>query len=215
MVNTGTELTFTLSAHTNYKVKTLTINGTTYSAVTDNTITKKVKIEKNTVVSAVVEADTGAPVTKYKVTVIQPENGKIEVTPALPAGKMVDTGIELTFTLSAHTGYNVKTLTINGTVYSDISGNSITKKVKIEQETEVSATVEADTGVTQIGSFTDTQGNTVRVIKDTTTQKYSLKGNVYIDDLQNLYDYLDTLTELKGKDLDTSELLIDLFKKED
>ena len=128
---------------------------------------------------------------------------------------MVDTGTELTFTLSAHTGYNVKTLTINGTAYSDISGNSITKKVKIEQETEVSATVEADTGVTQIGSFTDTQGNTVRVIKDTTTQKYSLKGNVYIDDLQNLYDYLDTLTELKGKDLDTSELLIDLFKKED
>ena len=156
--DTGTELTYTLSAHTNYKVKTLTINGTTYSDITGNSITKKVKIEQETEVSAVVEADTGAPVTKYKVTVMQPENGKIEVTPALPAGEMVDTDTELTFTLSAHTGYNVKTLTINGTAYSDISGNSITKKVKIEQETEVSATVEADTGVTQIGSFTDTQG---------------------------------------------------------
>ena len=57
MVDKGSELTFTLSANAGYKVKALTIGDATYSAVTDNTITQKVKIEKDTAVSAVVEAE--------------------------------------------------------------------------------------------------------------------------------------------------------------
>ena len=58
MVDKGSALTFTLSANTGYKVKALTIGDATYSDVTDNTITQKVKIEKETAVSAVVEAET-------------------------------------------------------------------------------------------------------------------------------------------------------------
>lgn len=57
MVDKGSELTFTLSANAGYKVKELTIGDATYSAVTDSTITQKVKIEKETAVSAVVEAE--------------------------------------------------------------------------------------------------------------------------------------------------------------
>ena len=57
MVDKGSALTFTLSANTGYKVKALTIGDATYSDVTDNTITQKVKIEKETAVSAVVEAE--------------------------------------------------------------------------------------------------------------------------------------------------------------
>ena len=57
MVDKGSELTFTLSANAGYKVKALTIGDATYSDVTDNTITQKVKIEKETAVSAVVEAE--------------------------------------------------------------------------------------------------------------------------------------------------------------
>jgi lipoprotein len=56
-VEKNSELTFTLSANTSYKVKALTIGDATYSNVTDNTITQKVKIEKETAVSAVVEAE--------------------------------------------------------------------------------------------------------------------------------------------------------------
>lgn len=61
MVDKGSELTFTLSANTSYKVKALTIGDATYSDVTDNTITQKVKIEKETAVSAVVEAEASQP----------------------------------------------------------------------------------------------------------------------------------------------------------
>ena len=57
MVDKGSELTFTLSANAGYKVKALTIGGTTYSDAANNSIIKKVKIEKETVVSAVVEAE--------------------------------------------------------------------------------------------------------------------------------------------------------------
>ena len=57
MADKGSELTFTLSANAGYKVKALTIGDATYSDVTDNTITQKVKIEKETAVSAVVEAE--------------------------------------------------------------------------------------------------------------------------------------------------------------
>ena len=57
MVDKGSELTFTLSANAGYKVKALTIGDATYSDVTDNTITQKVKIEKETAVSAIVEAE--------------------------------------------------------------------------------------------------------------------------------------------------------------
>ena len=57
MVDKGSELTFTLSANAGYKVKALTIGDATYSDVTDNTITQKVKIEKETAVSAVIEEE--------------------------------------------------------------------------------------------------------------------------------------------------------------
>ena len=57
MVDKGSELTFRLSANAGYKVKALTIDDATYSNVTDNTITQKVKIEKETAISAIVEAE--------------------------------------------------------------------------------------------------------------------------------------------------------------
>ena len=60
-VDKGSEFTFTLSADTNYKVKELIIDGITYPNVTDNTITQKIKIEKNTAVSAAVEEEATQP----------------------------------------------------------------------------------------------------------------------------------------------------------
>ena len=246
MVNTGTELTVTLSAHKGYNVKTLTIGGTAYSVVSNKRITTKVKITKATSISAITEAETNpapknpgqgnpnppmpgtpeyensvpnpsnpTPAAKYKVTVRQPENGTIEVIPALPAGGIVDTATELTFTLSAHTNYKVKTLTINGTTYSDISGNSITKKVKIEQETVVSATLEAASNPTpDAGTFTDTQGNNVTIAPVKAyggeITGYRLAGDIYIEEL-NSEAFKAKLNTLNGKDLYTDSLNINCF----
>ena len=215
-VDKGSEFTFTFSANTNYKVKELIINGITYSNVTDNTITQKVKIEKDTAVSAAVEAEASLG-TKYKITVTQPANGKIDVSPALPADGKVDKGSEFTFTLSANTGYKVKELIINGITYSNVTDNTITQKIKIEKNTAVSAAVEEEANPTpDTGIFTDTQGNKVTIIpiKDGNEQiqSYELKGAVYIEDF-NSEEFKNTLKKLDGKELNTAQLNINCFKQ--
>lgn len=79
MVDKGSELTFTLSANAGYKVKALTIGDATYSDVTDNTITQKVKIEKETAVSAIVEAEASSePIPGVQITT--DSNGTITAT---------------------------------------------------------------------------------------------------------------------------------------
>ena len=128
---------------------------------------------------------------------------------------MVDTGTELTFTLSAHTNYKVKTLTINGTTYSDISGNSITKKVNIKKETVVSATLEAESNPTpDAGTFTDTQGNNVTIepVKAYGGEitGYRLAGDIYIEEL-NSEAFKAKLNTLNGKELYTDSLNINCF----
>ena len=216
MVNTGSELTFTLSAHKGYNVKTLTIGGTAYSAAFNNTITQKVKIEKDTAVSAIIEKEANpTPNTKYKVTVTQPANGTIQVVPALPADGMVDKGSELTFTLSANAGYKIKALTIGDATYSDVTDNTITQKVKIEKETAVSAVVEEEASPTpETGIFTDTQGNKVTIapVEDYYGEitGYRLTGDIYIEDI-NSAAFKAKLNTLNGKELYTDSLNINCF----
>ena len=128
---------------------------------------------------------------------------------------MVDKGSEFTFTLSANTSYKVKELIIDGTTYSDISGNSITKKVKIEQETVVSAVVEAESNPTpDAGTFTDTQGNNVTIepVKAYGGEitGYRLTGDIYIEEL-NSEAFKAKLDTLNGKDLYTDSLNINCF----
>ena len=87
MVDKGSELTFTLSANAGYKVKALTIGDATYSDVTDNTITKKVKIEKETAVSAIVEAEASSePIPGVQITT--DSNGTITATGTISLGQI-------------------------------------------------------------------------------------------------------------------------------
>ena len=154
-------------------------------------------------------------VTKYKITVTQPANGKIDVTPTLPAGGKVDNGSELTFKLSANTGYKVKELTINGITYTDVTDNTITKKVKIEKDTAVSAVVEEEaTPTPDTGIFTDTQGNkvTIEPLEDYYGEitGYRLTGDIYIEEI-NSEAFKAKLNTLNGKDLYTDSLNINCF----
>ena len=128
---------------------------------------------------------------------------------------MVNTATELTFTLSAHTNYKVKTLTINGTTYSAVTDNTITKKVKIEKNTVVSATLEAESNPTpDAGTFTDTQGNNVTIAPVKAyggeITGYRLAGDIYIEEL-NSEAFKVKLNTLNGKDLYTDSLNINCF----
>ena len=194
----------------------LTIGGTAYSAAFNNTITQKVKIEKDTAVSAIIEKEENpAPAVKYKITITQPANGTIEVVPALPADGMVDKGSELTFRLSANAGYKVKALTIGDATYSDVTDNTITKKVKIEKETAVSAVVEEEaTPTPETGIFTDTQGNKVTIAPVEAYGGeiigYRLTGDIYIEEI-NSEAFKAKLNTLNGKELYTDSLNINCF----
>ena len=128
---------------------------------------------------------------------------------------MVDTATELTFTLSAHTNYKVKTLTINGTTYSAVTDNTITQKVKIEKNTAVSATLEAESNPTpDAGTFTDTQGNNVTIAPVKAyggeITGYRLAGDIYIEEL-NSEAFKAKLNTLNGKELYTDSLNINCF----
>ena len=128
---------------------------------------------------------------------------------------MVDKGNELTFTLSANAGYKVKALTIGDTTYSDVTDNAITQKVKIEKETAVSATVEAEaTPTPETEIFTDTQGNKVTIapIEDYYGEVtgYRLTGDIYIEEI-NSAAFKAKLDTLNGKDLYTDSLNINCF----
>lgn len=135
--------------------------------------------------------------------------------PALPADGMVDKGSELTFTLSANAGYKVKELTIGGTTYSAVTDNAITKKVKIEKDTAVSAVVEAEVNPTpETGIFTDTQGNkvTIEFVEDYYGEVtgYRFTGDIYIEEI-NSEAFKAKLDTLNGKELYTDSLNINCF----
>ena len=128
---------------------------------------------------------------------------------------MVDKGSELTFTLSANAGYKVKALTIGDATYSDVTDNTITKKVKIEKETAVSAVVEAEaTPTPDTGIFTDTQGNKVTIapVEDYYGEitGYRLTGDIYIEEI-NSEAFKAKLDTLNGKELYTDSLNINCF----
>ena len=123
-------------------------------------------------------------VTKYKITVTRPENGKIEVRPDLPADGKVDKGSELTFTLSANTNYKVKELIINGITYSDVTDNTITQKVKIEKNTAVSAVVEAE--ASQPAEQITIGNSVIYVTKDEGGNIITAAGNITLDKLKEL-----------------------------
>ena len=128
---------------------------------------------------------------------------------------MVNTGSEFTFTLSANAGYKVKALTIGDATYSDVTDNTITKKIKIEKNTAVSATLEAEASPTpETGIFTDTQGNKVTIapvdIYGGEIIGYRLTGDIYIEEI-NSAAFKAKLNTLNGKDLYTDSLNINCF----
>jgi len=128
---------------------------------------------------------------------------------------MVNTGSELTFTLSANAGYKVKALTIGDATYSDVTDNTITQKVKIEKETAVSATLEEEASPTpDTGIFTDTQGNKVTIapLEDYYGEitGYRLTGDIYIEEI-NSEAFKAKLDTLNGKELYTDSLNINCF----
>ncbi|UTC65128.1 hypothetical protein E4O00_02875 [Treponema sp. OMZ 788] len=146
-------------------------------------------------------------VTKYKITVTQPSSGKIDVSPALPTDGKVDKGSELTFKLSANTGYKVKELIIGGITYSDVTDNSITKKVKIEKDTAVSAVVEAE--ASQPAEQITIGNSVIYVTKDAGGNIIKASGTIFLNEIEELAQ-----KSTNNIVINTDALTIKSFKKE-
>ena len=138
-VEKGKTVTFTAAPIEGYKVEKWELNG---KAVNGTATTYELKVSEKAEVKVYFKEKEGTPITKYEVTVSAGSNGKVEVTPKLPADKKVAKGQELTITATANSGYVVDKWTISGSSFESGSGadGSITAKVKVTANTTVNVT---------------------------------------------------------------------------
>ena len=138
-VEKGKTVTFTAAPIEGYKVEKWELNG---KAVNSTATTYELKVSEKAEVKVYFKEKEGTPITKYEVTVSAGSNGKVEVTPKLPADKKVAKGQELTITATANSGYVVDKWTISGSSFESGSGTagSTTAKVKVTANTTVNVT---------------------------------------------------------------------------
>ena len=135
-IDYGTEITFTATANTGYRVDTWTVNpaeALIADGQQENT-TAKVKVTENTAVNVTFKA------IKYPVTMTHGEHGDITADMSIPA-EGIDYGTEITFTAIANPGYRVDTWTITGgTIQAGGQQGNTTAKVKITENTTINVT---------------------------------------------------------------------------
>ena len=138
-VEKGKTVTFTAELIEGYKVEKWELNG---KAINGTATTYELKVSEKADVKVYFKEKEGTPITKYEVTVSAGSNGKVEVTPKLPADKKVAKGQELTITATAKSGYVVDKWTISGSSFESGSGadGSTTGKVKVTDNTTVQVT---------------------------------------------------------------------------
>jgi len=144
-VDTGTELTVTLTPGSGYRVKTVTLDGTKkqdFTTMSTTAVTYTYAIANDDVIS-------GTVVRIYKVTYSDFSNCTITVvkkgtTTTVASDSYVDTGTELTVTLTPGSGYRVKTVTLDGTKKKDfttMSTTAVTYTYAIANDDVISGTV--------------------------------------------------------------------------
>ena len=131
-----TEITFTATANTGYRVDTWAITGGAIQAGgQQGDTTAKVKITENTTVNVTFKA------IKYPVTMTHGEHGDITADMSIPA-EGIDYGTEITFTATANAGYRVDTWTVTPAeaLIADGQQGDATAKVKVTANTTVNVT---------------------------------------------------------------------------
>ena len=144
-VEKGKTVTFTAAPIEGYKVEKWELNG---KAEPSEKNAYELKVSEKADVKVYFKEKEGTPITKYEVTVNAGSNGKVEVTPKLPADNKVPKGQELTITATANTGYVVDKWTIFGSSFESGSGTagSTTAKVKVTANTTVNVTFKPEGG---------------------------------------------------------------------
>ena len=143
-----TEITFTATANTGYRVDTWAITGGAIQAGgQQGDTTAKVKITENTIVNVTFKSTAVQPPTPpvtdgCTVTMSAGANGSITANPVIPAGGKVAKDTEITFTATANTEYRVDTWTVTPAeaLIADGQQGNTTAKVKVTANTTVNVT---------------------------------------------------------------------------
>ena len=139
-VEKGKTVTFTAAPIEGYKVEKWELNG---KAINGTATTYELKVSEKAEVKVYFKKN-GTSVTEYTVTVSAGSNGKVEVTPELPADKKVAKGQELTITAKAKSGYVVEKWTVTPAAALQTGGangsDTATAKVKVTANTTVNVT---------------------------------------------------------------------------
>ena len=139
-VEKGKTVTFTAAPIEGYEVEKWELNG---KAVNGTATTYELKVSEKADVKVYFKKN-GSAVTEYTVTVTADVNGKVEVTPALPADNKVAKGQELTITAKANNGYVVEKWTVTPAAALQTGGangsDTATAKVKVTANTTVNVT---------------------------------------------------------------------------
>ena len=139
-VEKGKTVTFTAAPIEGYKVEKWELNG---KAEPSEKNAYELKVSEKTDVKVYFKKN-GTSVTKYTVTVSADSNGKVEVTPELPADNTVPKGQELTITAKAKSGYVVEKWTVTPAAALQTGGangsDTATAKVKVTANTTVNVT---------------------------------------------------------------------------
>ena len=145
-----TEITFTATANTGYRVDTWAITGGAIQAGgQQGDTTAKVKITENTTVNVTFKSTAVQPPTPpvtdgCTVTMSAGANGSITANPVIPAGGKVAKDAEITFTATANPGYRVDAWAITGgAIQAGGQQGDATAKVKITENTTVNVTFKA------------------------------------------------------------------------
>ena len=140
-VEKGKTVTFTAELIEGYKVEKWELNG---KAINGTATTYELKVSEKADVKVYFKEKEGTPITKYEVTVSAGSNGKVTVTPELPADNKVPKGQELTITAKAKSGYVVEKWTVTPAAALQTGGangsDTATAKVKVTANTTVNVT---------------------------------------------------------------------------
>ena len=140
-VEKGKTVTFTAELIEGYKVEKWELNG---KAEPSEKNAYELKVSEKADVKVYFKEKEGTPITKYEVTVSEGSNGKVTVTPKLPADNKVPKGQELTITATANTGYVVEKWTVTPAAALQTGGangsDTATAKVKVTANTTVNVT---------------------------------------------------------------------------
>ncbi|WP_201326990.1 SBBP repeat-containing protein [Thermotomaculum hydrothermale] len=161
-VNVGDDITFTISANSGYHIKDVLVDGSSVGAVSSYTFQR---VTSNHSIEAQFEANSQIT---YSITATAGTGGTIN-----PSGNVtVNEGVDISFTISANSGYHIKDVLVDG---SSVGAVSTYTFQNVTSNHTIEAQFEANSQITYSITATAGTGGTINP-----------SGNVIVNERRNI-----------------------------